>query len=163
MTDKELIEAQENDIRNLLASLREKDVLLEQYKDSIPDRSRYKYKYDTPYFRIDSYNVYCYALCSFEEYHWENHGIYPYYRFTELFTYGLSDQYFGQQRNGVGGRRSFKTCISYDDLMKKLDRRVRINYKGKGSEYAKLIKDIQNELIKYKTWFSDFFTDVEEE
>lgn len=173
MTDEELIKAQADDISKLVKVIRARDEQILARDNKIKDlynklnnkpyeRNR-DYFYKVPYFRIDSYGIRVYALINVDECCWESGNVYTTYRFTDLFGFRLDDGDFGALTSGWGGRRSFSTCITHEVLMKKLDRRVKLNYKGRGSEYAKLISNLQKELVKYQNWFSNFFADVEEE
>ena len=165
MTNEELIKAQQEDIKTLINTLRLRDKQIACLNNTINDM-KYKpsatreYHYGMPYFRIDSYYIRCYALTNVDESRWESGNTYTTYRFHDTFGFRLDNQDFGAKTPGWGGRRTFTTCISYEDLIKKLDRRVRINYKGRGSEYSKLIKDLQATLESNKNWFSEFFDNV---
>lgn len=157
MTNEELIELQKKDIATLQAQRR---FLAEQLATlkAQPKCSERKYEFDTPYFRLDSYGVYCYRLSQISEVKWGvNYEVYTDYRFSEIFSYILSSYTsvsFGTFRNGGYGSRKFTTCISYDDLMKKLKRRARIDYKGKGNQYRKLIDDINKSIAAHKDTFN---------
>lgn len=153
MTNDEIILAQKEDINTLIKALRFRDATIA----SLNKRSYIrKYEYNTPYFRIINYGIRVYALVNIEEQKWESGDIYVTYRFHDLFGFCLKEPAFGSFNGSWGGRCSLRTCITYEELMKKLERRARINYKNKGIEYAKLIQDLKEELMKYKNWFPDF-------
>ena len=61
MTDKELIEAQEQDIRNLINTIRIRDDQIEAMKNSANNYGT-DFKFDTPYFRVEKYYITCYRL-----------------------------------------------------------------------------------------------------
>ena len=174
MTKEELLKQQlknkNEDINILTKRLLDNEQTIEFYKQKFEEfREKYhntpvqaqgildrKYQFDNPYFRIDAYGISCYALIAYEECHWRDNAVNPYYRFRDVFGIYLDDQHFGEVRPDYGGRRSLTTCISYDDLIKKLKARASKNHKGNGSEYAALIDTLNKELLNHKAWFGKF-------
>lgn len=155
LTDKELIEAQEQDIRNLLAQLRLKDEEIDKVKQEHANYGT-NFKFDTPYFRLDSYYVSCYRLVNVVIYKWNKSATAPGIdtRFSEVYAIRLSDLY---EQHGTGGNRVLKTCISYDELMRKLERRVKIatnkNDLESRNKYLKLIAKVQAKTSECTSFF----------
>ena len=121
----------------------------------------FKYKFRVPYFRITSYAIYVYSLKEVECWCWQGGDVHYTYRFTEVMVVPLwyDNSQFGQIRKnpGYGGRRAFSTCIDYDRLKHLLNRRVRVNHKNKGAEYATMIKDLDNAIMgNPDNWFRDY-------
>lgn len=139
MTDKELIEAQENDIRNLLSKLREKDEQLELAKNNAL-KYGVDFEFDTPYYRIDSYHITCYRLVNIVTHKWYlTSEPQSDVRFSEVFNIRLSD---GKFFRGCGGNKALKTCITYRELESKLNRRYRIALSKCENDKANLLNDI---------------------
>ena len=123
LTKDELIKAQDKDIKNLLQQLRLKDMEIAAEKARQANMG-ISYKFDTPYFRMDKYNIICYKLVNVVFHKWHKTMVSPEIdtRFTEIFTLQLSDLFI---HGGCGGNRILTTCISYDKLMEKLNRRLK--------------------------------------
>ena len=162
----EQIKAQQEDIKTLVAALRCRDLTISNLKEELEDSKNKNggklavkdtvYHFDTPYFKIDAYGISCYAVLSYEETHWMDHGVYPYYRFHDVFGIYLDDRQFGTTRTGYGGRRSLSTPISYADLMRRLGKRVKSNHKGRGNDYLTVMDTVNKMIIKNKAWFGKF-------
>ena len=122
LTDKELIEAQEQDIKNLTIKLNTLWSEITALK-SKPDEERISgYKFGVPYFRIDKYGIYCYKLVAVVIARWRKD--YPATidtRFHEMFNIILSDT--PQYNIALGGTRKLSTCISLDSLVNRFIKR----------------------------------------
>ncbi len=148
MTDQELIEAQEQTIRQLLAQLHAKP-------EASSDMFGTTYKWDTPYFRITKDTIYCYhlvALCL--SCYGFNSQPYLETRFSEVFSIRLSD---ATVYNGSYGSRRLTTCISEKDIFSRLQLRAKkATNKGDTKTYNDLTK-VWNALVtnleKYKNVF----------
>lgn len=170
MTDEKFlsqtIKDQQEDIKTLVAALRCRDITISNLKEELDDSKNKNsarlpikdmvYHFDTPYFKIDSYGISCYAVLSYEETHWMNHGVYPYYRFHDVFGVYLDDRQFGITRHGYGGRKTLSTPISYAELMRRLSKRVKSNHKNRGNDYLTVMDTVNKLIIKNKDWFSKF-------
>lgn len=156
MTNEEIIELQKKDIATLQAQrkfLAEQIVKLQQQPKAAGAR---EYEFDTPYFRLTTYEVACYRIVSIVDYKWnKNSEVNTEYRFSDIFGFNLYSGNFGACRRGAYGNRKFTTCISYDALMKKLKRRAAINYQNKGTAWVKLIDDINKQIVYNKDCFKD--------
>lgn len=154
MTDKELIEAQETDIRNLLNTIRIKDNQIEALTSCVHSLGT-EFKFDTPYYRLETNYITCYRLVNIVWHKWYKSQAEPELdlRFSQLFMISLKDL---KVYRGGGGNRVLKTCISYEDLYKKLDRRKTIasnkndiNLSNKWDKTIQLIKDETNKCTAF--------------
>lgn len=121
------------------------------------------YKFWMPYVRVNSYEAVCYAVGSVTV--WANdkgeHYYYP--RFIELFKVNLYSSNFGHFNKGCYRLRSFNTCIDYDKFKAKMERRIRINYKGLSSDWSKILSEFNDRItndVDYKHWFSEYNKEV---
>lgn len=124
MTDKELIEAQEQDIRNLINTIRIRDDQIEVMKNSANNYGT-DFKFDTPYFRVEKYYITCYRLVNIVFHKWQKSMKSPAIdlRFSRCFTLNLNDE---KIYNNPGGNQVLRTCITWDELKNKLLRRMKI-------------------------------------
>lgn len=124
MTDKELIEAQERDIRNLIDTIRIRDDQIEAMKNATRNYDT-DFKFDTPYFRIDKYNITCYRLVNIVIHKWFKSMKEPAidFRFSRCFQLQLKDELL---YNCGGGNQALKTCITWDKLKEKILRKIKI-------------------------------------
>lgn len=150
LTKDELIEAQDRDIQNLLQQLKLKDMEIVTEKERQANMG-ISYKFDTPYFRMDKYNITCYKLVNVVFHKWHKTMVSPEIdtRFTEVFTIQLSDLFI---HGGCGGNRRLTTCISYDKLMEKLNRRLKTATKSNNTEditfWTDVITKVDNKLAE---------------
>jgi hypothetical protein len=144
LTKDELIEAQDRDIQNLLQQLKEKDMEIAAEKTRQANMG-IAYKFDTPYFRMDKYNITCYKLVNVVFHKWHKTMVAPNIdtRFTEVFTLQLSDLSI---HHGCGGNRRLTTCISYDKLMDRLNKRLKSATKINNTEDITFWTDVINKL-----------------
>ena len=158
MTNEEIIELQKKDIATLQAQrkfLAEQIVRL-QSQPKVKVAGARDYEFDVPYFRLTTYEIVCYRVVSIVDYKWnKNSEVNTEYRFSDIFGFNLYSNNFGAARRGCYGNRRFTTCISYDELMKKLKRRVASNYKNKGNEWNKIIDGINQQILYNKDCFRD--------
>lgn len=132
MTDKELIEAQEKDIRNLLNTLRIRDDQIEVMKQSAKSYGT-EFKFDTPYYRVETNYITCYRLVNIVWHKWYQSMKEPALdlRFNRCFMVDLDQE---NVINNPGGNQRLKTCISWDELKSKLLRRMKIAAKKKDTK-----------------------------
>ena len=154
MTDKELIEAQEKDIRNLLNTLRIRDDQIEVMKQSAKSYGT-EFKFDTPYYRIETNYITCYRLVNIVWHKWYKSMKEPALdlRFNRCFMVHLSTE---QVINNAGGNQRLKTCITWDELKNKLLRRMKIAANKKDSKAVarwnniiKLLRETTNNCTAY--------------
>lgn len=124
MTDKELIEAQERDIRNLINTIRIRDDQIEAMKNAAKDYGT-DFKFDTPYFRLETGYITCYRLVNLVWHKWSMSMKEPVLdlRFSRCFMVDLDQENI---INNQGGNQLLRTCISWDDLKNRLLRRLKI-------------------------------------
>lgn len=124
MTDKELIEAQEQDIRNLINTIRIRDDQIEVMKNSANNYGT-DFKFDTPYFRVEKYYITCYRLVNIVFHKWQKSMKSPAIdlRFSRCFALYLDDE---KIYNNSGGNQVLRTCITWDELKERLLRRIKI-------------------------------------
>lgn len=157
MTDKELIEAQERDIRNLLNTVRLKNDQIETMKNAAKDYGT-EFKFDTPYYRLETKYISCYRLVNIVWHKWHKSMIKPELdlRYSEVWSIRLSDK---SKCTGYGGNRVLKSCISYEDLKAKLIRRAKIALnKGNATEVAhwtEVMQMIKEETNKCTAFFAE--------
>lgn len=152
LTDKELIEAQEQDIKNLTMKLNTLWSEITALKNKPDEEKISGYKFGVPYFRIDKYGIYCYKLVAVVIARWRKD--YPATidtRFHEMFNIILSDT---PQYNIVpGGTRKLTTCISLDSLVNRLNKRKDKAFKNGDFK----TEDKYEQVLKLlKTHLSDF-------
>lgn len=124
MTDKELIEAQERDIRNLLNTIRIRDDQIEVMKNSAKNYGT-DFQFDTPYFRLETDYITCYKLVNIVVRKWSIHSKEPIVdlRFSRAYMIHLKTK---QVINNSGGNQLLRTCISWEDLKSRLLRRAKV-------------------------------------
>lgn len=153
MTDKELIKAQQKDIDMLVALVRAKNKELEKLKDSGSFGT--DFKFDTPYFRLETNYITCYRLVNLVWHKWFMSQQEPALdlRFSRCFTVDLDRETIINNR---GGNQLLKTCISWDALKNRLLRRLKIaTNKGDLKEMThwnnvlKLIKEKTNNCTSF--------------
>ena len=160
MTDKELIEAQERDIRNLLNIIREKDEVIASSNSKSVNYPT-DYKFDTPYFRIDKYYITCYRLVNIVIHKWHKtmHEPGVEFRFNRIFYLRLENETVS---NCSGGNQLLKSCITWDSLKEKLLRKMKIaTNKNNTNEVAHLNKVLL--LLKQKVNECDAYFNEEVE
>lgn len=156
MTDKELIEAQEKDIRNLLNTIRLKDDQIEAIKNSAKNYGT-DFKFDTPYFRLETGYITCYRLVNLVWHKWYMSQKEPTLdlRFSRCFMVDLDQENI---INNQGGNQLLKTCISWDDLKNRLFRRLKTaTNKGDSKEIAhwnNILKIIKQEVNNCTAFFN---------
>ena len=157
MTDKELIEAQERDIRNLLNTIRIRDDQIEVMKNAAKNYGT-DFKFDTPYYRLETNYITCYRLVNIVWHKWNRSMKDPALdlRFSRCYMIQLNKE---QVINNQGGNQLLKTCITYDDLMSRLLRRSKIAVnKGNVQEAAhwtKIMQMIKDETNKCTAYFNE--------
>ena len=152
LTDKELIEAQEQDIKNLTIKLNTLWSEITALKNK-PDEERISgYKFGVPYFRIDKYAIYCYKFIAAVMSKWNKKcSVNIDARFYEMFQITLSDT--PQYTITHGGNRKLTTCISLDSLVTKLNKRKDKAFKNGDSKTEDKYEQVLNLL---KTHLSEF-------
>lgn len=153
MTDKEIIKAQEADIKNLLAELKVAKSENEALKNKPVLRT--DYEFDRPYFRVQTGVIWCYRLVTVIFTKWRvSYGMNLTNRFYESFGVSTKD---GSLLQGSGGNRSLTTCITGAELYKRLQRRIKIaTNKGETATVSvlnKVIKTIEDAVAQRKDTF----------
>ena len=152
LTDKELIEAQEQDIKNLTIKLNTlwSEITVLRNK---PDEEKISgYRFGVPYFRIDKYSIYCYKLTNVVMSKWNKKCLVNIdARFYQLFYITLSDT--PQYTRTPGGTRKLSTCISLNSLVTKLNKRKDKAFKNGDSKTEDMYEQVLNLL---KTHLSEF-------
>ena len=157
MTDKELIEAQERDIRNLLNTIRIRDDQIEVMKNSAKDFGT-EFKFDTPYYRLETNYITCYRLVNIVWHKWNKSMKEPALdlRFSKCYMIQLDKEHV---INNIGGNQLLKTCISYEDLKNRLLRRLKIaSNKGDTKEMAHwdhILTLVEQETNKCTAYFNE--------
>ena len=154
MTDKELIEAQERDIRNLIDTIRIRDDQIEVMKNASKNLGT-DFKFDTPYYRLETNYITCYRLVNIVWHKWNRSMIEPALdlRFSRCYMVQLDQQHV---INNTGGNQVLKTCISWEDLKSKLLRRAKIALnKGDAKGVAHILQLILNETNKCTAYFNE--------
>lgn len=122
LTDKELIEAQEQDIKNLTIKLNTLWSEITSLKQKSDEEKLSGYKFGAPYFRIDNYAIYGYKLTNVVITKWNKKcSVNIDARFYQLFYITLSDT--PQYTRVSGGTRTLSTCISLEALVNRLIKR----------------------------------------
>ena len=123
----------------------------------------FDYKFWVPYVRLTSTEAVCYAVGGLRV--WANnkgeHFYYP--RFIDLFKVNLYRSNFGVFENGSYKLRSFNTCMEYDKFKAKMERRIRINYKGLKDDWTKILSSFEDCVKNNKNychWFSEYTKEV---
>lgn len=154
MTDKELIEAQEKDIRNLLNTIMIRDDQIEAMKNSAKSYGT-EFKFDTPYYRVEANYITCYRLVNIVVHKWYLSMKEPSVdlRFSRCFMVDLDQENI---INNAGGNSRLKTCVSWDELKNKLLRRMKIASNKQDStavahwnNVLKLIMETTNKCTSY--------------
>lgn len=157
MTDKELIEAQEKDIRNLLNTIRLKDDQIEAIKNAAKNYGT-DFKFDTPYFRLETGYITCYRLVNLVWHKWYMSQKEPTLdlRFSRCYMINLTTE---TVVNNQGGNQLLKTCISWEDLKSRLLRRAKVAL-NKGdtqgvAHWQSILQLIVNETNKCTAYFNE--------
>ena len=152
LTDKELIEAQEQDIKNLTIKLNTLWSEITALKNKLDEERISGYKFGVPYFRIDKYAIYCYKFIAAVMSKWNKKcSVNIDARFYEMFQITLSDT--PQYTRTHGGNRKLTTCISLDSLVTKLNKRKDKAFKNGDSKTEDKYEQVLNLL---KTHLSEF-------
>lgn len=152
LTDKELIEAQEQDIKNLTIKLNTLWSEIISLKQKSDEEKLSGYKFGAPYFRIDKYNIYGYKLTNVVISKWNKKcSVNIDARFYQLFYITLSDT--PQYTRTPGGTRTLSTCISLDALVNKLIKRKDKAFKNGDSKTEAKYEQVLDLL---KTHLSEF-------
>ncbi len=157
MTDREIIEAQERDIRNLLNTIRIRDDQIEVMKNATKDYGT-DFKFDTPYYRLETNYITCYRLVNIVWHKWNKSMKEPVLdlRFSRCYMVKLNN---AQVVNNTGGCQLLRTCISWENLKSKLLRRSKIAFnKGdvKGvAHWQNILQLIVNETNKCTAYFNE--------
>lgn len=157
MTDKELIEAQERDIRNLIDTIRIRDDQIEVMKNAAKSYGT-DAQFDVPYYRLETNYITCYRLVNIVWHKWHVSAKSPTLtlRYSQCYSIRISD---AQVYDYSGGNRALKTCITYDDLMSRLLRRAKQALK-KGdaklvSHWNTLMNLVKSETNKCTAYFKE--------
>lgn len=156
LTDKELIEAQEQDIKNLTIKLNTLWSEITSLKQKPDEFKLSGYKFGAPYFRIDKYNIYGYKLTNVVISKWNHHSkVSIEARFFELFSISLSDT--PQFNRHPGGSRKLTTCISLGALLNKLNKRKDKAFKNGDSKTESMYEQVITLLNTHLSEFPEDF------
>lgn len=157
MTDKELIEAQERDIRNLLNTIRIRDDQIEVMKNAAKNLGT-DFKFDTPYYRLETNYITCYRLVNIVWHKWNKATKEPALdlRFSRCYMIQLNKQHV---INNTGGNQLLRTCISWEDLKSRLLRRAKVALNKGDSQgvahWQSILQLIVNETNKCTAYFNE--------
>lgn len=156
LTDKELIEAQEQDIKNLTIKLNTLWSEITSLKQKSDEEKLSGYKFGAPYFRIDNYAIYCYKLVGVVMSKWNKKcSVNIDARFYQLFYITLSDT--PQYTITSGGTRTLSTCISLDSLVTKLNKRKDKAFKNGDSKTESMYEQVITLLNIHLSEFPEDF------
>lgn len=158
MTDKEIIAAQDADIKNLLAelkTLKESSTAEIERLKALPGQFNSEYKFGDPYFRLYPHYIYAYRLVNIVHSQWNNsYEPHTVNRFTEVFWINLDD---GTINSYGGGNKALKV-ITYDDLKNRMLRRLKIaTNKGDVADIAKwnrVLQAIDAGIAQHSNYFN---------
>ena len=152
LTDKELIEAQEQDIKNLTIKLNTLWSEITSLKQKSDEEKLSGYKFGAPYFRIDNYAIYCYKLVGVVMSKWNKKcSVNIDARFYQLFYITLSDT--PQYTITSGGIRKLTTCIGFETLVNRFIKRKNKAIKRGDTKTESMCEQVLDLL---KTHLSEF-------